>query len=80
MSELRGCNLEQSKYFQIGISHYLMYAFQNGFHHYKGHILFLELGISALGHQILRLVTLFQYFHLSYTISGYSVNVLPSTD
>ena len=29
-----------------------MYAFQNGFHHEKVHILILNLGISALGHQI----------------------------
>ena len=29
-----------------------LYAFQNGFHHEKGQILFLKLGISALGHQI----------------------------
>ena len=36
-----------------------MYAFQNGFYHEKGHILFLKLGISALGHHIPRLVTKF---------------------
>ena len=35
-----------------------MYAFQNGFHPEKGHILFLEFGISALGHQMPRLVTI----------------------
>ena len=34
-----------------------MCALQNGFHHEKGHILFLKLGISTLGHQIPRLVT-----------------------
>ena len=33
MSDLRGCNLERSKYFKIGISQDQMYAFQNGFHH-----------------------------------------------
>ena len=34
-----------------------MYSFQNGFHHEKGHSFLLKLGISALGHQISRLVT-----------------------
>ena len=58
LSELRGCNLERSRYLKIGISQDLMYAFQNGFHHEKGHIRnTLELGISTLGHQIPRLIT-----------------------
>ena len=35
-----------------------MYAFQNDFHHEKGHILFLNSGISALGHQMPRLVVI----------------------
>ena len=37
-----GGDLERSKDFQIGISHDLMYAFQNGFHHENCHILFLN--------------------------------------
>ena len=53
----KGCYLERSKYFEIGISQDKIYSFQNGFHHEKGHILFLKLGISALGHQMPRLVT-----------------------
>ena len=57
LSEIRWCNLERSKYFEIGISQDKIYSFQNGFHHEKGHILFLKLGISALGHQMPRLVT-----------------------
>ena len=40
LSELRGCKLARSKYFQIGISQDLLYAFQNDFHHEKGHLLF----------------------------------------
>ena len=35
-----------------------MYAFQNGFHHEKGHNPPLKLGISAPGHQFPRLVTI----------------------
>ena len=58
LSELKGCNLEWRKSFQKDISQDLMCALQNGFHHEKGHILFLKLGISALGHQIPRLVTI----------------------
>ena len=58
MSELRGCNIEQSKYFQIGVSQDLMHIFQSGLHHEKVHILFLKQGITALGHQIPRLVTI----------------------
>ena len=33
-----------------------MYAFPNDFRHEKGHILFLNSGISALDHQMPRLV------------------------
>ena len=52
------------KHFQYSHNHYhskrhdLMYSFQNGFHHDKGHIVLLKLGISALGHQSPILVTL----------------------
>ena len=53
---IRGHILERSKYAEIGRSQELMYAFQNGFQHEKGHILFLKLGISTVVHQIPRLV------------------------
>ena len=42
MSELLGYNHERSKYFQKVISQDLMHAFQNGFHHKKDYILFLN--------------------------------------
>ena len=42
MSELMGYNHERSKYFEKVISQELMHAFQNGLHHNKGHILFLN--------------------------------------
>ena len=38
-----------------------MFAFQNGFHNEKRHILFLKIGTSAPGHQILCLVTNSRY-------------------
>ena len=42
-----------------------MYAFQNGFHHEKGYILFLKLGIAELGHHIPCLVTYIQQMYHS---------------
>ena len=42
MSELMGYNHERSKYFEKVISQELMHAFQNGLHHKKGHILFVN--------------------------------------
>ena len=42
MSEFTGYNREISKYFQKVISQDLMHAFQNGFYHIKGYILFLN--------------------------------------
>ena len=41
-----------------------MCALQNGFHHEKGYIFFLKLGIFALGHQIPGLGTCFNFFFI----------------
>ena len=50
-----------------------MYEFQNSFHHEKGNNLLLKLGISALGHQIPRLVTLLFLNYFTIFIPYFSI-------
>ena len=68
-----GCNLERNRHFQIGIPQDLIHAYYIGFHHEKGHIYFEQLGISALGHQLLRWVTYVIVFSATITYRTISI-------